>query len=115
MQYFLIYFDAQNGSHLGGHMGGLSKFLGGHVPPQAPPWRRHWAHAQNVKLHFPFNGSLPTFYILIFISTLPTQHTMFKNGHLFKKGHVLVFCLFVHFLTFVLFLFYEQCMPLNHA
>ena len=34
-------------------------------------------HAQNVRLRFLFIGSLPALYILIFISTLPTQHTIF--------------------------------------
>ena len=36
LKYFLIYFDAQNGSHLGGHMRGHSTFWGSNVP-QAPP------------------------------------------------------------------------------
>ena len=34
-------------------------------------------HARNVRLRFLFIGSLPTFYISIFISTLPTQHITF--------------------------------------
>ena len=37
LKYFLIYFDAQNGSHLGGIWGGAQQIFGGHVPPPPPP------------------------------------------------------------------------------
>ena len=42
--------------------------------------------ARNVRLRFPFIGSLPTFYISIFISKLPMQHTTFKT----KQRRILI-------------------------